>query len=51
MHFIQGSVRAVRHLWVSFAVIICAKAQVFVPVYVSDVMEWGAEENVGILTR
>ncbi len=37
--FIRGSVGTVGHLSVSFAVIIFAKAQVFIPMDMSDVME------------
>ncbi len=50
MHFIGGSIETIRHLLVSFAVIIFAKVCMLVSMGVSDVMEWGAEENVGILT-
>ncbi len=51
VRFIGGSIGTVGHLLVSFTVMILAKAQVFIPVDMSDVMEWGAEQNVGILTR
>ncbi len=51
VHFIGQVVRSVGHLFVSFAVIIFAKVCVLVSVGMSDVTEWGGEQNVGILTR
>ena len=51
VHFIGGSIGSVGHLLVSFTVIIFAKMCMLIPMGVSDVTEWSAEENVGILTR
>ncbi len=51
VHFIGGVVGTVQHLSVSVTVRISAKVHVLVSVDMSDMMEWGAEENVGILTQ
>jgi len=51
MHFIGEVVGSVGHLAIHFAVVVTAKTGVFVPMNVSDMMEWGTEENIGILTQ
>jgi len=51
VHFIGQVIGSVRHLFVSFAVIIFAKVRVLISVGMSDVTERGGEQNVGILTR
>ena len=50
VHFIREVEGGVGHLVVRFAAVVVAEAGVFAPVNVSDVTEWGAEENIGILT-
>jgi len=51
VRLIGGVVGSIGHLTVCFAVVVVAETGVLIPVNVSDVMEWGAEENVGILTQ
>ena len=51
VRFIGQVIQSIGHLFVSFAVMIFAKVCVLVSVGMSDVTEWGGEQNVGILTR
>ena len=51
VHFIGQVIGSVRHLFVSFAVIIFAKVFMLIPVGMSDVVEWSAKENIESLTQ
>ncbi len=50
VRFIGEVEGGIGHLVVRFTIMVTAEAGVFIPMNVSDVMEQGVEENVGILT-